>query len=140
MISQDYIIRQINQLTQVLIGILNMIIKLKKHDQYEVIVSYTNEMLKEHFKVDLQHLLKMLDEKTIIDLKKETGFSNEHLEILADIFFELVENDLDQQSFKADNISLLKHCKDIYEFIELDERTYSIDRNLKITRIKSYLN
>ncbi len=140
MISQDYIMRQIHQLSQVLIAILNMVIKLKKHDQHAVIVPYTNEMLKEHLDADLQHLLKMLDEKTIIDLKKEKGFSNEHLEILADIFFELAENDLDQQSFEADNISLLKHCKDIYEFIELDERTYSIDRNLKITKIKSYMN
>lgn len=140
MISQDYIMRQIHQLSQVLIAILNIVIKLKKHDQYEVIVPYTNEMLKKHFDTDLQHLLKMLDEKTIIDLKKETGFSNEHLEILADIFFELAENNSDQQSIETDSISLLKHCKDIYEFIELDERTYSIDRNLKITKIKSYLN
>ena len=66
--------RQIHQLSQVLIAILNMVIKLKKHDQYEVVVSYTNEMLKEHLDADLQHLLKMLDEKTIIDLKKRRVF------------------------------------------------------------------
>ena len=66
--------RQIHQLSQVLIAILNMVIKLKKHDQHAVIVPYTNEMLKEHLDADLQHLLKMLDEKTIIDLKKRDGF------------------------------------------------------------------
>ncbi len=123
-----------------LIGILNIIIKLKKQGQFEVAISYTNELLKEHLDVDLQHLLKILDEKTIIDLKKEMGFSNEHLEVLADIFFELVEKDSDQHAIETDSITLLTHCKDIYEFIELDERTYSIDRNLKITKIKSYLS
>ena len=50
-----------------------MIIKLKKHDQFEVIVSYTNEILKEHFHVDLQHLLKMLQKMAFLSKDVEVN-------------------------------------------------------------------
>ena len=96
--------------------------------------------MKEYFDLDLQNLLKVLDEKNIVHFKKDTGFSNENLEIIANIFFELDELGSDHHAIETDSITLFKHCQRIYEFIEYDERTYSIDRNLKITKIQSYLS
>jgi hypothetical protein len=140
MFSQDYIMRQIQQMTQVLNAILTQVLKLKKQEQEIEIASITNEMLTEELGLSLDDLFLFLEEKRITSLKKEYGFTNEHLGILADLLYELAESRFDKPDQNEESLSFFSKSLKLYEFIELDERIYSIDRNLKITKIKDYLS
>ena len=140
MFSQDYIMRQIQQMTQVLNRILTQVLKLKKQEQGTETVSYTNEVLKEELGFDLEELSAILSDKGISYLKKEHNFTNEHLSILGDILYEVGEHGFDNPEKHSQSLSLLAQSLRLYEFIEMDDRIYSIDRNLKITKIKDYLS
>ncbi len=140
MLSQDYIMRQIQQFFQVLNTILSRVSKLRNESNQSDAIAYTNEVFKEEFGFDIDELTKMLYERGINSLKKETGFINDHLEILADILYELADSGFDDQATHNQSLTYFKHSLQLYEFIEQDERTYSIDRNLKISKIKVYLN
>ena len=140
MFNQDYLMRQIQQLTQVLNRILVQVMKLKKSGSATEIVNFTNEKLKETLDTNIEELSSIIDSKGLAYLKTDKNFDNENLNIFADIFYELAErcfedSNTHQQSLKMYSQSLL-----IYEFIETDEKTYSIDRNVKITKIKDVLN
>ncbi len=140
MFSQDYIMRQIQQLTQVLNTILTQVLRIKQHGQEDEAVAYTNEVLKEELGFDLEELSSILKEQGIPYLKKETGFTNEHLNILADIFYELAEENFDISEKHKQSLSYFALSLQLYEFIEQDEKIYSIDRNFRITKIKDYLS
>ena len=140
MFSQDYIMRQIQQMTQVLNAILTQILKLKKQGQETEIASVTNEMLTKELGFTVDDLFLFLEEKGISHLKKEHGFTNEHLSILADILYELADSGFDKPDHYEKSLTFFFKSLELYEFIELDERIYSIDRNLKITKIKDYLS
>lgn len=140
MFSQDYIMRQIQQMTQVLNRILTQVLKLKKQEQEAETISFTNKKLKEELGFDLEELSAILSDKGISYLKKEHNFTNEHLSILADIIYELGEHGFNNLEEHTESLSLLTQSLKLYEFIELDERIYSIDRNIKITKIKDYLS
>ena len=140
MLSQDYIMRQIQQFFQVLNTILTQVIKLKQeHDQAEA-MTYTNEVLEDEFGYNLDELAIIIKEQGIEALKQKTSFNNDHLEILGDILYELADIGFDDPEKHDQSLSYFEHSLIIFEFIEHDDRTYSIDRNLKITKIKSYLN
>jgi paraquat-inducible protein B len=139
MFNQDYIMRQIQQLTQVLNRILVQVLKLKKSNSTTEIVNFTNEKLKETLDTDIDELSSIIDSKGPAYLKKEKNFNNENLNILADIFYELAENYFEESTTHQQSLKLYSQSLQIYEFIEADEKIYSIDRNVKITKIKDVL-
>ena len=139
MLSQDYIMRQIQQFFQVLNTVLTRVIKMKKESDQSDAINYTSEVLKEEFGFDIDQLTNILKEQGIDSLKKETGFVNDHLELLADILYELADSGFDNPETHDQSLSFFKQSLMLFEFIEHDDKTYSIDRNLKITKIKDYL-
>ncbi|MBO6524094.1 MAG: hypothetical protein JJ971_09720 [Balneolaceae bacterium] len=133
--------RQIQQLIQVLNTVLTQVLKVKEQGQDSDIVAYTNEMFEKKLGFDLDELSDILEkDNNISHLKKEKGFTNEHLSILADILYELGEDGFELPEKHTRSVELLTQSLTLYEFIELDDRIYSIDRNLRITKIKDYLN
>ncbi len=140
MFSQDYIMRQIQQMTQVLNAILTQVLKLKKQDQDAEVITVASEMLTEELGISFSELISLLESKGIGHLKKELGFTNEHLSILADIMYELAEQSFESSNQHEESLSYFARSLTLYEFIEKDERIYSIDRNVKMTKIRDYLN
>jgi hypothetical protein len=140
MLSQDYIMRQIQQFFQVLNTILTQVIKLKQEQGQAEAMTYTNEVLVEEFEFNLDELAIIIKEQGISALKNETSFNNDHLEILGDIFYEIADIGFEDPEKHQQSLSYFEHSLMLFEFIEYDDKTYSIDRNLKITKIKSYLN
>lgn len=132
--------RQIQQLTQVLNSILTQVLRIKQHGHVEEIVAYTNKVLNGQFGFDLAELTTIIDEKSIPAFKNEIGFTNDHLNILADILYELADNGFNNPENHNESLTLFAKSLQLYEFIEHDERIYSIDRNLRITKIKDFLN
>lgn len=140
MFSQDYIMRQIQQFIQVLNTILTQVLKIKQQNDSSDAVAYTNQMFKDEFGFNIDELTEILNEQGITFLKKEKGFTNDHLNILADILYELGEIGFDHPESHEQSLSMFTQSLLLYEFIEKDEMIYSIDRNLKMTKIKSYLS
>ncbi|OAN64272.1 hypothetical protein A8B79_13080 [Balneola sp. EhC07] len=131
--------KQIQQLTQVLNRILVQVLKLKKSDSATEIASFTSQKLKEKLDVDIEEISSIMDSKGLAYLKTHKNFDNENLNILADIFYELAEPCFEDSNTHQQSLKLYSQSLQIYEFIETDEKTYSIDRNVKITKIKDIL-
>ncbi|MEP2446103.1 MAG: hypothetical protein ABJI69_02655 [Balneola sp.] len=129
--------KQIQQLTQVLNRILVQVLKLKKSDSATEIVSFTSQKLKEKLDVDIEEISSIMDSKGLAYLKKAKNLDNENLNILADIFYELAECCFEDSNTHQQSLKMYSQSLVIYEFIETDEKTYSIDRNVKITKIKN---
>lgn len=139
MFNQDYIMRQVQQMTQVLSKILIQVLKLKKSESATEIITYTNEKLKEHLDFDIEEFSSILEEKGLKYFISEKNFNNETLNIFADILFELAEQCFENLSTHQQSLKMYSQSLLIYEFIETDEKTYSIDRNVKISKIKDIL-
>ena len=139
MFNQDYIMRQIQKLTQVLNRILVQVLKLKKSESASEIVNFTNEKLKETLDTNIEELSSIIDSKGLAYLKTDKNFDNENLNILADIFYELAESCFEDSNTHQQSLKMYSQSLLIYEFIETDEKTYSIDRNVKVTKIKDIL-
>ena len=91
MLNQDFIMRQIQQMTQVLSKILIQVLKLKKSGSATEIVSFTNGQLKEILDFNIDEFSSALEEKGLAYFMKEKHFDNENLNIFADILYELAE-------------------------------------------------
>lgn len=139
MLNEDYIMKQIQQLTQVLNRILVQVLKLKKSGSATEIVKSTNKELKETLDTDIEELSSIIDSKGLAYLKTDKNFDNENLNILADIFYELAERCFEDSNAHQQSLKMYSQSLVIYEFIETDEKTYSIDRNVKIAKIKDIL-
>tara|TARA_R110002126_G_scaffold200584_2_gene348161 strand:- start:70 stop:492 length:423 start_codon:yes stop_codon:yes gene_type:complete len=139
MLNQDFIMRQIQQMTQVLSKILIQVLKLKKSGSATEIVSFTNGQLKEILDFNIDEFSSALEEKGLAYFMKEKHFDNENLNIFADILYELAEQCFEDPDTHDQSLKFYAQSLQIYEFIEQVEKTYSIDRNVKITKIKDIL-
>ena len=126
-------------MTQVLSKILVHLLKLKKSESAIEIVSFTNEKFKETLDFDIEEFSSLLDEKGVPHFKKEKKISSENLNIFADILYELAEQCFEDPDTHDQSLKFYAQSLQIYEFIEKDEKIYSIDRNVKITKIKNIL-
>ena len=139
MFNQDYIMRQVQQMTRVLSKILIQALKLKESESASEIVNYTNETLKEELNFDIDEFSLILEQKGVRYFIDEKNFNNENLNIFADILFELAEQCFEDLSNHQQSLKMYSQSLLIYEFNEAEEKTYSIDRNVKISKIKNIL-
>ena len=136
MFNQDFIMRQVQQMTQVLSRILVQVLKKSESETATEIVSYTNEKLKESLGFNLDEFSATLEEKGLEYFIKEKNFSNNNLNIFADILYEPAKQCFEDPNTHKQSLKLYRQSLYIYEFIEESESIYSIDRNMKITEIK----
>lgn len=139
MFNQDFIMRQIQQMTQVLNKILTQVLSLKKTENQTETLNYLNQEFIEEVGFDIDEILAIQTEAELISFIKKTGFNAENLNILADILFEVADQSLEDANKNEVSIKLFSMSLEMYEYIEKSENIYSIDRNLKITKIKDLL-
>lgn len=140
MFNQDFIMRQIQQMTQVLNKILIQVLNLRKIDNQAETLNILNRELVEEVGFDIDEILSIKTEAELISFIKKTGFNTENLNILADILFEVADQGLEDPDKSEVSIKLFSMSLELYEYIEKSENIYSIDRNLKISMIKNILN
>lgn len=139
MFNQDFFMRQIQQMTQVLNKILTQVLSLKKTEDQGEILNSLNQKFIEEVGFDIDEILAIQTEAELISFIKKTGFNAENLNILADILFEIADQSLEDANKSEVSIKLFSMSLVMYEYIEKSENIYSIDRNLKITKIKDLL-
>jgi len=138
--QNDYIMKQINQLTQVLIKIIAAVAGLKGKGSSQEAMEMTSQAFSEYLDLDIDALLKMDTEEMIHTLKCLDAMNHENLESVADLFYTLAiaevreGSDIDEQSKL-----LLKRSLSIYKHIEAEGNIYSIDRNHRIVEIEKLI-
>lgn len=137
--QNDYIMRQIHQLTQVLTRVISTLVGLKTPEKADQAIEISNKVLNEQLDLNIDDLLDMEPEEMIRGLEEHPGMNHENLERIADLFFELASV-LSEEEEPNDNLSRLwKRALLVYEYIESEGNVYSIDRNHKIEKIQGIL-
>lgn len=139
MFNQDFIMRQIQQLTQVLNQILTQVLRIKAHEVQDDAYNFVAQELLKDLGLNLDQILAIEEEEQLLSFLNTNGFNLENLNILSDILFEVAETEFENPEQHNNSMKLFSKCLFIYEFIERSENIYSIDRNIKISKIKDIL-
>jgi hypothetical protein len=130
--QRDFLVRQAEQLGQVLGKMLARLLGLKSPEHISGGLEVMNLTFEEELGFGLDELLAIPTDNLINTLKIEKKFSNDNLERLADIFFYLAEGANSEESNQLNARSLA-----IYEYLDENDKTYSYDRQLKIENLKT---
>jgi len=133
MIRQDFIIKQINQLGQVLARLLSDLHGLKNSGQINEGLEITNQTLKKELEFDVQELLDIPTDKFIETLRTHKNVTIDSLEKLAEILLLIADNK------HEDSKIIYQKCVMIYEYLEKAEDSYTLHRQWILQRIKTEL-
>ena len=95
----------------------------------------TSQSLKSELDLDLNELMNISNTDLVNFLQEEKKFTNEHLEKIAEIFYEL--------GFVIDNEfknNVLEKSLTLFEYLNHTSLTYSHDRITKMAKIRALLN
>ncbi|MDR2835626.1 MAG: hypothetical protein LBV69_05430 [Bacteroidales bacterium] len=129
--QRDYLLRQVELIGQVLGKLLVRLFNLKNQKQENSVIEITNEAISGDLGLDIKALIAIDTNDLIKMLETEKGFNNENLEKLTDIFFIIAES-----MKQEDRNQLNEKCLTMYEYLEVTDSTYSLNRHLKIEQIR----
>lgn len=132
--QQDYLKRQIDQLSRILGKVLTDLIGLKNKGQLIDGIEMTNQTLKSELNLDIKELIDIRTAVFINVLVSEKGFVNDSLDKFAEILWLIAD-----QSTDVDKREMYNKCLLIYQFLEKTDKTYSLARQLKIKELQSMI-
>jgi len=139
--QRDYLQKQIDQLGRVLGKIFSDLLGLKSQGLVDEGISFAEQALKNEIDLDLAELSTILPEDLIYTLTITKHFSNENLNLLAEIFYIIADQKQMNSKDDSKSIELYNKCLIIFEHLNNSETTYSFDRNAKMERIRQmFLN
>jgi len=134
--KKDYLIRQISQLGRVLGKILASLLGLKASGQVNSGIEAANLELKNESGLNFDELASIPFESFVGKFPSAGKLNCDNFEMLADILFLLAEelngSDPDFEKRKR----LLERSLEIYEYINAVSLVYSVERSLKIEKLK----
>jgi hypothetical protein len=133
--QEDRLKKQIDQLGKVLGKILADLMRIKNQGNASIGIDSIFVAFKTELDLNLEEIIEWPADELIEKLKTEKGFTPLHLELLADILYNLEDG-----SDPARQYDCLERALTIYEYTQLIDHNYSIDRMNKINRIKTFLN
>ena len=135
MYRQDYILRMIKMLTDLIAGILGLI---RKGDYQKASESLDNAYL-DYLKLDAS-FFKSMDKKDLTDkLLKEHNFTNGHLEILSELFYAHAEL-LYHQGKRKDSLEFYEKSFLLTDFVVKESKLYSQEKQFRISELLSRLS
>jgi hypothetical protein len=135
MVYKDYIMLQIEQFARALGKAFFSLIGLKKQGRVSESIEFTSRSLISELDIDLDHLVTLSKDELIGTLTSTAGFDHANMDRLAKILMQTGDsyytlNDTDRGK-RFSQASLF-----IYEYLEEQDKTYSIDRREKIEKLK----
>jgi len=129
--QRDYLMRQIEQLGQVLAQMLARLLGIKQRGKGNIGLEEIRQTYKNELDIDLEELIKIPEYDLIAFLiGKNKNFEN-HFEVLADILKTTAENYLKNNKLEEYK-SLLRKSILILEYLQTSGKDYSMNRMLKI--------
>jgi hypothetical protein len=130
--QQDFLMRQIDQLSRVLAKLLADLVGPSK-GQVSESIEVTNQTLKTEIDLNIEELMTIPEDKFIETLRSKRQLSNNDLDAIAHIFYSLGEMQQDaEQKYKLQQLALT-----IYDYLDFNNTTYSLDRHLKMKQIRN---
>lgn len=131
MYQKDYILRMIEMLGELLAGIFGLIKKGEYRRASEQIGRIYYNILKE----DAAFFRTIPEADLTHKLLYEHNYTNSHLEILAELFNAEAELTF-AQGKKSESIEYSRKSLILFEFIDADQKTYSLERINKMEYIR----
>ncbi|HEC42824.1 hypothetical protein LCGC14_2131750 [marine sediment metagenome] len=136
--QRDYLMRQIEQLGQVLAKALAGLLNLKQVPDASLSIDEIRQIYGEELDITLDLVLVTPKEEIISVLMSRVKFIDHHLDTMAELLSETAElYDISDETGTAKD--LRKKALYIYEYLQETSGTYSIDQAMKITQLKQLL-
>lgn len=133
--NEDRLKKQIDQMGKVLGKILADLLNIKQQGDASMQIDTIFVAFKTELDIDLEEIIDCPTDELIEKLKKEKGFAPHHMELLADILY-LMEDGSDTSR----QYDCLERALTIYEYTQVMDNNFSMERMNKINRIKTFLN
>ncbi len=135
--QEDYLKKQIDQLGRVHGEILADMIGLKSKGRIFAGKEDFDQILKEV--LDIADLTEIPADVFIATLISCNKFNYDNFEKIADILFLIAEEAEQGDKWNSKRIKLLERSLMIYEYLDKSSMTYSLERHLKMEKIKNFL-
>jgi hypothetical protein len=136
--QRDYLLRQIEQLGQVLAQMLARLLGIKQKGNASFGSEELRQIYKNELDIDVEELIQIPDIDIITFLKNKNKYFENHLEIMADILHATAENYYKNDRLDEGN-EILRKSVYILEYIHSSGKDFSIDRVNKIETLKGFL-
>jgi hypothetical protein len=136
---RDYLMRQIEQLGQVLAQMLARLLGIKQKGGGGLVFEELMQTYKSELDIDLEELIRVPEDDLISFLISKNKYFENHLDIMADILHETAENYFKHERLDEGK-TLLKKAVKILEYLQTTGKDYSMDRMLKIGNYNKTLN
>ena len=137
--QRDYLLRQIEQLGQVLAMMLARLLKLKQDPPAGLSLEEIKQVYSNELDLTLDLILQTPKEEIIEILKSRIKFIDHQLEEMAGIISETADI-MNSSGYIDEAEDLWKKSIYIFEYLQDITGTYSLDRVLKITQLKDRFN
>lgn len=129
--KRDYLLRQIELMTQAFVSLIRRLLGLKELNEEEV-QQTTDEMLKEYLDISVRKIMQMEFHELVELISKKQGIHKSNLDLLAEI---IVLNAESRQNTE-EKTNLYRKALDLYEWIDKTGDTFSMERFRKMEEIR----
>jgi hypothetical protein len=135
--QEDYLLREIEKIAIMLRFILGKLTGNKENPAITIEKQFedTNELLFNEINFDLDTFLSLNESDSREYISHFKGNSPENLELLAEIIFQFGLN-----KNRGGQSAYFQKALQLYEFCNLTDKTYSLDREARINKIKLFYN
>ncbi|WP_108870216.1 hypothetical protein [Aquimarina aquimarini] len=125
---EDWLSREVKKITQFLVNLLSKATEITTSNKEESVTIITNK-LEEELELSLEEVCNM-DKMLLITTLKKRNFDLQHIELLGDVLAELC--------FKKTTLqNTCQKANELYEYVQSNTTTYSIELNQKIERLNN---
>jgi hypothetical protein len=135
MYQKDYILRMVEMLGEFIAAILSLI----KKGNFKQAAQMLNHVYYYMLRKDASFFQNIPIDELTGTLIKEHNYTNGHLEILAELFYAEAELQYAQGKHDGSLIYYMKSLK-IFEFIEKEYKSFSVDRQTKMAYVKGQIS
>ncbi len=133
--QRDFIKRQLEELGQAIAKIISDILKLKELGKVDEGIVMTQETLESAFNLNIENILSIPLNNFVETLIKEKKYSSVHLNYLGDVLFAAAEL-YEQKGEMKTSKDLYQRVLVVFNYVDQTEKTFSLERNNKIEKIK----
>ncbi len=132
MYQKDYILRMIEMMADLIAAVLSLIRK----GHYPQATRAIENAFYDFLKKDAAFFNRIPKEDLTGTLLKEHNFTNGHLQILSELFYAQAELSA-AQGKRDDSVQFYEKSLILLEFIEKDSKTFSVERQERISLIRN---
>ncbi len=132
--QKDYILREIEKISRMLNYLLGKLMPMGSSTTDEEYLATVNRELTDHTGIGLEAMLSLSPDRFDRELTLNRGFSQENIELLADLLFEIARQE------SENSLDCLVKAYQLYQYVNARWKTYSFERELKIARVKDQID